>query len=98
LAGGDAPVRNPAVEILPELLAELGLRAVELKDRSVGFDPRHDPAVCGVGNSTRLSPRAKRDDPLLEARSGRYPHRSEPRKRCSTDQEIQCLPAGDAKS
>src|SRR5712691_12242860 len=66
LAGDDAPVGDAAVEILPELLVEFGLRAVELKYRRVRLDVAHHPRVGGVGNATRARSGAKTLDPLLE--------------------------------
>ena len=68
LARGDAPVGDAAVEILPDLFLELGLGAVELKDRGVGLDIAHDPRVGRVRDATRAGPGAERLDPLLEPR------------------------------
>src|SRR3984893_12945851 len=81
LAGNDAPIGDAAIEILPELLAEFGLRTVELKYRRVWLDAGHHPRVGRVGNATRAGPGAKSRDPLVERRLAalrarlRAPHR-----------------------
>src|SRR5436309_16136244 len=66
LAGRDEPVGDAAIEILPELLVEFGLRAVELKYRGIRFDIALHPRVGGVGYTPRAGSGAEGCDPLLE--------------------------------
>ena len=69
-AGHDAPFRDAAIEILPELFLELGLRALQREHAHVGLEPAHDPIVGRAGNSARQRFRAKRGHPLLERLRG----------------------------
>ena len=71
LPGLDAPVGDAAVEVLPQLLAEFGLIALEIEHLGVGFEALHHVRISRVdtprarararNNSTQLlksSPRA----------------------------------------
>ena len=107
LAFGDAPVGDAAVEILPELLAEFWLLAVELKDRRVGLEVAHHPRVGRVGNATFARPGAESVDPLVERPAPlrlrlRHPgHRHgsrHDRQACSPGQESLCPFAHGAAS
>ncbi len=48
LPGLDPPLGDAAVEVLPKLLVELRLGAVEDVDRSVGLEAGHHPIIGGV--------------------------------------------------
>jgi hypothetical protein len=65
LAGDDPPVRNAAVEVLPQLFVELRLGSDLPIDRRVGLD-RQDPRIGRLRNPARQRPRAERVAPLLE--------------------------------
>ena len=66
LAGPDAPVRDPAVEILPNLLVELGLLALEREHRHVGFEIRHHAGVGRIRHAAGASAGAKGFHPARE--------------------------------
>ncbi len=71
LARDDPPVRDAPVEILPDLFLELGLIAVQLVDREVGFERAHDAAISGVLNVPCAGAGAKGLDPGGEGHAGR---------------------------
>src|SRR4029450_2593661 len=66
LAGGDTPVGDAAIEVLPELFVEFGLVAVKLKNCCIRFDSSHNARVCASGYTPRAPPCAEGRDPLIE--------------------------------
>src|ERR1700730_5075504 len=67
LARRDAPVRDTAIEILPQLLVKLGLSAIEREYTRIRLNARHHPRVGRVGYAAREGAFAKESDPVLEA-------------------------------
>ena len=67
-AGDDAPIGNAAIEILPELLVELGLIAERFKPGRVGPHGAHDARVGFRRDTARQRFGAKPVDPLIERR------------------------------
>ena len=70
LAGLDAPVGDAAVDVLPELLVELGLAADFREYGRVGLQAAHHARVGRVGNALRERTRAECLDPLRERLRG----------------------------
>ena len=66
LAGGDAPVRAAAVDVLPHLLGEFGLAALQLIDRGVRFHAPHDAVIGRFRHAALHRLTAKTRHPLLE--------------------------------
>ena len=66
LAEGDAPFRDAAVEILPELLVEFRLRALQREHAHVGLEAAHHAVIGRVRYAARLGAGAEALDPLLE--------------------------------
>ena len=73
LAGGDAPVRGAAVDVLPDLLVEFRLLRHLLEHGHVGLDAAHHAGVGRVRNALCQGAGAKTVAPLVEAgrRSGK---------------------------
>jgi len=67
LAGDDAPVRHPAIDVLPNLLAEFRLLLHLLEYGHIGFEMAHDVSPGRIRNALRQRARAKAVTPLLEA-------------------------------
>jgi hypothetical protein len=66
LAGGDAPVGNAAIEVLPGQLLEFRLRALQRIDRRIRFDAAHHAVVGFFRNAALERARPKPRDPLRE--------------------------------
>ena len=80
LAVGDAPFRDAAVEILPELFAEFRLRALQREHAHVGLQAAHHAVIGRLRNPARPGAGAEGFDPLLEGLRRRLRQRIE-RKR-----------------
>ena len=63
LPGLDAPL---PVEVLPQLLAEFGLIALEIEHLGVGFEALHHVRISRVRHAPRPRSRAKQLDPIAE--------------------------------
>src|SRR5262249_12719624 len=71
LPGFDAPVGDPAVEVLPKLLAEFGLVALEFENLSIGLEPVHHARIGRIRHAARPPPLAGRLDPIAEILAAR---------------------------
>jgi hypothetical protein len=82
----DAPVRDAAINVLPDLFVEFGLVPKLLENGHVRLDPAHHPRPGRLRNSFRQSVGAKAIAPLFEARRccGKY------RKRTHKQQSRTC--------
>ena len=67
LAGDDAPVGDAAIDVLPDLLVELGLLLHLLEHGHVRFDAAHHARIGRLRDALRQRPRAKTVAPLIEA-------------------------------
>jgi hypothetical protein len=64
------------IEILPELLVELGLSADRLKAGGVGAQPAHDAVVCVSADAAAKRLGAERSDPLGKIAGSARPRRA----------------------
>ena len=71
LAGDDAPVRDAAIDVLPDLFVEFRLVPHLLEHGHVGFDAAHHACISRVRNALRQRARTKAITPLVEARGCR---------------------------
>ena len=67
LAGDDAPVRDAAIDVLPDLLVELRLLLHLLEHGHIRLDAAHHAGPGRVRNALRQCARAKAVAPLIEA-------------------------------
>ena len=71
-AGDDAPVRDAAIDVLPDLLVEFGLLLYLPEHGHVRLDASHHPCIGRVRDALGQRPRTKAVAPLIEAgRCGR---------------------------
>jgi hypothetical protein len=66
LAGCDPPIGDAAIEILPELLAEFRLRALQGEDAHVRFHIAHHPVIGRLRYAALERARLEGRDPLRE--------------------------------
>src|ERR1700727_3858798 len=66
----DAPVRDPAIDILPEFFVELRLVSEFPEDGHIRLDAAHHPRPGRFGNTLRQCVGAKPVAPLFEAEWG----------------------------
>src|SRR5439155_308987 len=99
-SGLDPPIGDTAIEVLPELLIELGLTADFGEHRGVGLQPAHHPRVSRVGNPFCECAGAKSLDPLGKRLRGdlRESGRAERERRATAERSPEQMPTGKVHS